>query len=165
MISLVLARRRRQETKVSVLPRNTFSATDSSGTTIECWNTVAIHSRQRLTSPTRGAISPEKCTLPASGASSPDRIDTIVDLPAPFRPTSPRHWPALIVKSTPCRATVLPNRLSIPVISTSAGPRAVIGFPFFRTQSGRHPAGAGLPPLGRGAHAAVRGPVDVAPES
>ena len=49
-------------------PRKTFSATDRCPAIIECWNTVAIHSRQRPMSPTRGAGSPPNRTVPASGA-------------------------------------------------------------------------------------------------
>ena len=100
-------------------PRNTFSATDRSATIIECWKTVAIHSRQRAMSPTRGAGSPANRTWPASGSARPDRIETMVDFPAPLRPTSPRHSPALRVRSTPRSALVVPNRFSTPVISTS----------------------------------------------
>jgi len=143
MTSRVLARISRQLTNRSVPPRKTFSATDSSGTTIECWNTVAIHLRHRLTSPTRGASSPASRTVPESGDSRPDRIDTTVDLPAPLRPTSPRHCPALIDRSTPRSASVLPNRLFTPVMSTSAGPGEVMACPFRRKVSGRHRCGAG----------------------
>ncbi len=101
-------------------PRKTFSATDRCGTIIECWNTVAIHSRQRPMSPTRGAGSPPNRTVPASGSDRPDRIETRVDLPAPFLPTRPTHWPAAMERSTPRRARVVPNRFSTPVTSTSA---------------------------------------------
>jgi len=48
------------------LPRNTFSATVSSGTTIECWNTVAIRRRHSPTAPSGGAGLPSKRTVPAS---------------------------------------------------------------------------------------------------
>ncbi len=101
-------------------PRKTFSATDRCGTIIECWNTVAIHSRQRPMSPTRGAGSPPNRTVPASGSDRPDRMETRVDLPAPFLPTRPRHCPASIERSTPRSARVVPNRFSTPVTSTSA---------------------------------------------
>ena len=47
-------------------PRNTFSATVSSGTTIECWNTVAIRRRQAPVSPCAGAGCPSKRTAPLS---------------------------------------------------------------------------------------------------
>src|SRR6202012_1057030 len=99
--------RSRQLTSCGTLPRKTFSATDRSGTIIECWNTVAIHSRQRPMSPTRGAGSPPNRTVPASGSDRPDRMETRVDLPAPFLPTRPRHWPAAMERSTPRRARVV----------------------------------------------------------
>ena len=47
-------------------PRNTFSATVSPGTTIECWNTVAIRLRQAPTAPSGGAAAPSKRTWPLS---------------------------------------------------------------------------------------------------
>ncbi len=124
MMSRVLRRIARQlTTRRAVAPRKTFSATDRCGTIIECWNTVAIHSRQRPMSPTRGAGSPPNRTVPASGSDRPDRIETRVDLPAPFRPTRPRHCPAAMERSTPRRARVVPNRFSTPVTSTSAPAR------------------------------------------
>src|SRR3984957_20444200 len=112
-------------------PRKTFSATDRCGTIIECWNTVAIHSRQRWMSPTRGAGAPPNHTVPASGSLSPDRMDTRVDLPAPLRPTRPRHCPAPMDRSTPRSARVVPNRFSTPVTSTSAGAVAVMAIPYW----------------------------------
>ena len=46
--------------------RKTFSATVSCGTTMECWNTVEIFSRQACTSPRSGAGWPSKRTSPLS---------------------------------------------------------------------------------------------------
>ncbi len=48
MMSRVRARSSRQLTSRGAAARNTFSATDRSGTIIECWKTVAIQSRQRI---------------------------------------------------------------------------------------------------------------------
>ena len=94
MMSRVLPRSSRQLTSRGVLPRKTFSATDRSGTIIECWKTVAIHSRQRADVTHAGRGRAAEPTVPASGSRRPDRIETTVDFPAPLRPTRPRHWPA-----------------------------------------------------------------------
>ncbi len=48
--------------------KNTFSATVSWGTTIECWKTVATRLRQASTSPRAGARSPSKSTWPRSAS-------------------------------------------------------------------------------------------------
>ena len=81
---------------------------------MECWNTVAMRARQAATSPSEGAGWPSKLTSPASGGTRPLRIETSVDLPAPLRPTSPRHRPGYRLRPTPRRACVLPKRLWIP---------------------------------------------------
>ena len=47
-------------------PRNTFSATVRSGTTIECWKTVAIWRRHAPVAPCAGAGWPSKRTAPLS---------------------------------------------------------------------------------------------------
>ena len=88
-----------------------FSATVRWGTTIECWNTVEMRLRHAPVFASAGAGPPSKRTSPVSGASSPDRIETSVDLPAPLRPTSPRQRPGWIAMSTPRSARVLPNCL------------------------------------------------------
>ena len=115
MTFLVCSRIRRQSTtpgpRRGWRPRNTFSATVSPGTTMECWNTVAMRLRQAAMSPSEGAGCPSNSTSPSSAAVIPDRIETIVDLPAPLRPTRPRHRPGYRPRSTPCSARVLPNRL------------------------------------------------------
>ena len=166
MMLRVLARSSRQETNRSALPRNTFSATDSSGTTIECWKTVAIHSRQPADVARPGARArPRSGPCPASGATSPDRIDTIVDFPAPLRPTRPRHWPAAIERSTSCDG----HRAAEPLVDaghlTRAGPGEVMAHPFrAEVEAAGTQGDAGHHRLGGGADAAVRGPVDVAPQ-
>ncbi len=66
-----------------------------------------------------GAGSPSKRTSPASGASSPQRIETSVDLPAPLRPTRPRQRPGWSAVSTLRSACVLPKRLLTPIASTT----------------------------------------------
>ena len=73
-------------------------------------------------SPSEGAGCPSNSTSPSSAAVIPDRIETIVDLPAPLRPTRPRHRPGYRPRSTPCSARVLPNRLWIPAaLATGVG--------------------------------------------
>jgi hypothetical protein len=47
-------------------PRKTFSATVSPGTTIECWNTVAMRLRHSPGAPSGGAGLPSNRTCPAS---------------------------------------------------------------------------------------------------
>src|ERR1700733_9059332 len=54
---------------------------------------------------------------PRSGATSPLRILTMVDLPAPFSPISARTSPASIAKETSSRAVVAPYRFERPAIS------------------------------------------------
>ncbi len=123
MIASVRSRMVRQLTRppraVRQLPRKTFSATVSCGTTMECWKTVAIRPCQASTAPAGGAGSPSKSTCPVSGASSPLSTETMVDLPAPLRPTRPRQRPASRLRSTPRRAWVLPKCLSIPTAWTA----------------------------------------------
>src|ERR1700677_4164003 len=97
----------------------------------------------------------------------PDRMETSVDLPAPLRPTRPRHLPASIDRLTPRSARVVPKRFSMPVTSTSAWPLGVI----FRSIPDRvagAPCGAPATGMlgrgGRGADAAVGLAVHVAPQ-
>src|SRR5215470_2126662 len=60
----------------------------------------------------------------------PDRIDTSVDLPAPLRPTRPRHRPGCRLRSTPRSACVLPKCLWMPAASTAgAGEAAALHTP------------------------------------
>ena len=108
-------------------PRKTFSATVRPGTTIECWNTVAIRPRHAATSPSEGAGWPSKRTSPASGGTIPLRMDTSVDLPAPLRPTRPRQRPRCRLSSTPRSACVEPNRLWIPAALAAGITGSLIG--------------------------------------
>src|SRR5215469_1671841 len=86
----------------------------------------------------------------------PDRIDTSVDLPAPLRPTRPRHRPGCRLRSTPRSACVLPKCLWMPAASTAGAGEAADS-----AESVIQP----LPGRGRGAaYPAVLGAVDVAPQ-
>src|SRR6266702_2188503 len=136
-------------------PRKTFSATVRPGTTIECWNTVAMRARQAVTSTSEGAGWPSKLTSPASGGMMPLRMDTSVDLPAPLRPTRPRQRPGCRLSSTPRSACVEPNRLWIP-----AAPAAAVAAAGAAGMAGSLIWSGGR----RAADAAVRLAVDVAPE-
>src|SRR5260370_29465001 len=57
---------------------------------------------------------------PVSGCSTPVRIFTRVDLPAPFAPTSAGTWPAQSSRSTASRARTPPKLRETPRNSTSA---------------------------------------------
>src|SRR3990170_6231776 len=62
---------------------------------------------------------------PASGRSRPVTIERVVVLPAPLGPTIPKIDPACTVRSMPATATVSPNRLTSPSISSTVA--AVLG--------------------------------------
>src|SRR5690625_3164644 len=78
--------------------------------------------RPRTVTGSRRASWPATCTLPWSGWASVARIRTIVVLPAPFGPSTPRIAPVGTSRSTPSSAVVRPNRLTRPEarIHTSA---------------------------------------------
>ena len=64
---------------------------------------------------------PSTSTSPVSAVSTPARILIIVDLPAPFSPTSACTVPGRTLRSA-CRiARTAPNRLEIPVIASRGG--------------------------------------------
>src|SRR5580692_2326691 len=118
-----------------------------------------MRARQAATSPSEGAGWPSKLTSPASGGTMPLRMETSVDLPAPLRPTRPRHRPGCRLSPTPRRAYVLPNRLWIPAALAT-------GVPVGGTAAGAAGMSGWLMYLGgrRAAVAAVGAAVDVAPE-
>src|SRR5207247_1613354 len=71
---------------------------------------------------------PARVTVPASGCSTPARILTRVDLPAPFSPTMATHSRTAIERSTPRKATVPPNRLAM--LRASSGRMLTIALPY-----------------------------------
>ena len=80
----------------------------------------------------------EKLILPWSGSISPERSLTIVDLPAPFSPSSACTLPGAMVNETSSTATVAPNVLRRLTTDAAAPPDASV----MRAPS---PGGAGSP--------------------
>ena len=73
-----------------------FSETVSSGNSCGSWYTVAMPSA--IASPVEWMLTgrPSNSIVPVSADSTPEMILIMVDLPAPFSPTSACTWPALI---------------------------------------------------------------------
>src|SRR6478672_73939 len=70
---------------------------------------------------------PSNAIVPVSACSTPDRILIMVDLPAPFSPTSACTRPAWMVISALRIARTAPKLLEIPRISRRGGCSTVIG--------------------------------------
>jgi hypothetical protein len=64
-----------------------------------------------IASASRGICSPSALMLPPSGAVSPRHIRTVVVLPAPFGPITPRHSPGAISKDRSSTTVLAPKRL------------------------------------------------------
>ena len=89
-------------------PAKTFSATVRSGKTVGSWYIATIPSRCASCGLPILWGSPSTRSPPSSGWTTPVRIFTSVDLPAPFSPTSACTAPRSIAKLTPSRACTPP---------------------------------------------------------
>src|SRR5439155_1223686 len=102
----------------------TLSRTEISGKMLVIWNVLG---RPRRFTPSGGnpvMSSPQKRTVPADGACSPDTTLNRVDLPAPFGPITENTWPASTATLTRVSAASAPKRLETSATSRITPPRA-----------------------------------------
>ncbi len=92
--------------------RRRFSATVRSGAIAGSWKTGARPRRRASPGLRREAGSPWMLIAPASARSTPVRILTSVDLPAPLAPSRAWTSPGATARSTARRATTVPNVLA-----------------------------------------------------
>jgi hypothetical protein len=100
-------------------PANTFSATVRSSNTVGSWYMATIPSACAARGPPIERGSPSTSTAPASGETTPVRIFTSVDLPAPFSPTSACVLAGAIANETSSTACTPPYAFETPRSSTS----------------------------------------------
>jgi hypothetical protein len=84
----------------------------SSTSRLSSWGTTPISIRACLEPP--GSRCPSTRISPASARPCPVSIRMVVDLPAPFDPSRPKHVPAGTSRSSPSTAVTEPNRLTTP---------------------------------------------------
>src|ERR1035437_2581168 len=116
---------RKRRLAIVSAPRTTFSATDSTGTSMKCWWTMLIPRPIASEGPAISTVWPSNRICPSLGRASPYRMFIRVVLPAPFSPR--RAWisPRRTSRSMLSLATTPGYRLVIPRISSAgAFPRA-----------------------------------------
>src|SRR3954466_11678780 len=137
-------------------PVKMFSETVSSGNSWGSWYTVAIPSA--MASPVEWIATgrPSNSIVPVSAASTPEMILIMVDLPAPFSPTSAWTRPARMVMSPLRMARTAPKRFETPVRCSRGAAAAGAG------ASGAGGGGGGAAGAGSGAWVAGAGSVEAA---
>jgi len=98
-----------------------FSETVSSGNSCGSWYTVAMPRAMASPVPAIVTGAPSNSIVPVSACSTPDKILIIVDLPAPFSPTSACTRPAWMLISALRIARTAPKLFAIPRISRRGG--------------------------------------------
>src|SRR3954449_10299914 len=92
--------------------------------------------RERSCAASRTTSRPATRALPASGERSVERMRTVVVLPAPLGPSTPRTVPGAASSSTPSSARTAPNDFTRPLTSIAGG-RAGWGVRIIRAPSQR----------------------------
>src|SRR3954468_11229688 len=90
--------------------------------------------RERSCAASRTTSRPATRAVPASGERSVERMRTVVVLPAPLGPSTPRTVPGAASSSTPSSARTSPNDLTRPLTSIAGG-RECMGGPSQRFRS------------------------------
>ena len=91
--------------------RKTFCATVSVGTRLISWNAMATPALREASAVKVVSGTPPISTVPEVGGCTPRRIFRIVDLPAPFSPSSAWTSPGRTSRWTSSRARTPPKRM------------------------------------------------------
>ena len=115
--------------------RKTFWATVSVGTKLISWNAMETPAARAASAVKVVSGAPPIATVPEVGGCTPRRIFRMVDLPAPFSPSSAWTSPGRTSRLTPSRARTPPKCFDTSVMRTASGRAGVT-----------HGAGGGHPP-------------------
>src|SRR4051794_15786603 len=94
--------------------RSMFWVTVRSRTSVISWNAVCTPCRWASRGRASRTRSPVSSIVPESGCTRPESSFTVVDLPAPFSPSSACTSPARTANEAPSSATVAPKALTTP---------------------------------------------------